>query len=135
MNELLNWGMLGTLAGLSLATVIITSVVSDAFGVQKRWFALVVAALLSVLGTVFNTDLSGASNMVMAWTSVLSLAIINAFVVYTSATGINSIWASGKQASLPQTGNYGGGGDGEVTIMQDVPAAPPATVRTAERWW
>ncbi len=132
MNELIGWDMLGTLAGLSLATVIITSVIVDAFGAQKRWFALVVAVVLSVLGAVFNVDLTNVENPAAAWASLLLLALINSFVVYTSATGINTIWVSGKHAELPIIDSYGGGGDGEATEDQQVTYTTP---RTAARWW
>lgn len=75
---------LATLAGATLATVLIVNVLRLAFGFSARWVALAVAAIINLAVWAFSGVLTGQA---------FFLAILNACVVYLAATGGNQIVA------------------------------------------
>ena len=80
--ELFTWEVLGSLAGATVATVLIVNAVKAATGWSPRWLALAVALVIQLALWTVITDRS--------WPALL-LAIVNAFVVYAAATGGNQI--------------------------------------------
>lgn len=89
-----------TLAGVAAATVIVVNTVRHAFQWSPRWFALVVALVLSLTAWVFWSPRSPEA---------FALAIVNAFVVYAAATGGNQIAfaAFGQPVSMRAYGERG----------------------------
>lgn len=71
-----------TLAGATLATIVIVNAVRHAWGWSPRWFALVVALLVSVAAWFLWSPHTPEA---------FALAVLNTFVIYTAATGGNQI--------------------------------------------
>ena len=76
--ELFTWAWLATVAGCTLATVLVTNGLAAAMGWTARWVALAVAVALMLLATGFSVGLTAET---------LALAVVNGFVVYTAAVG------------------------------------------------
>lgn len=83
-SDLFTWTSLGTLSGLTGATVVVTNTASRAFDWSPKWFGLVVSTVLCVgLAVVNSTVLSG-----------YALALLNACLVYLTAAGASSAGAA-----------------------------------------
>lgn len=93
--ELFTWAELATVAGGALATVLVTNALALALGWQARWVALVVALVISVLATLFTAGPTPEA---------IGLALINAVLMYTAATGGNAIIAGRRQPALQVAG-------------------------------
>lgn len=93
--ELFSWAWLATVAGATLATVLITNGLAAAFDVTARWVALAVALVITLLATAFT----------VGWTAdTLALGIVNGFVVYTAAVGGNQMAAGRHRQQLRMVG-------------------------------
>ena len=75
------WETLATLAGATAATVVVVNVMRAAFQIDARWMALVVALCINASVWLFT----GAA------INDFPLAILNSFVVYAAATGLNQV--------------------------------------------
>lgn len=93
--ELFTWAWLGTVAGCTLATVLVTNGLATALGWSARWVALAVALVLSLLATGFTVGLTA---------DTLALGIVNGFVVYTAAVGGNQIVVGRERQQLRMVG-------------------------------
>ena len=93
--ELFTWAWLATVAGCTLATVLITNGLAAAMGWTARWVALAVAVALMLLATGFSVGLTAET---------LALAVVNGFVVYTAAVGGNQMLAGRHQQQLRMVG-------------------------------
>lgn len=71
-----------TLAGATLATIVIVNAVRHAWGWSPRWFALLTALLISLAAWYLWSPRTPEA---------FALAILNTFVVYMTATGGNQI--------------------------------------------
>jgi hypothetical protein len=80
-STLFTWASLGTLTGLTGATVVVTNAVSRATGWNPAWFGLAVS-LLFCLGLAIAAH--------SEWTDYI-LALLNGCLVYVSAAGTNSV--------------------------------------------
>lgn len=89
-----------TLAGATLATIVIVNAVRHAWGWSPRWFALLTALLISLAAWFL-------------WSSrtpeAFFLSVVNAFLIYTAATGGNQIafGAVGKPQEFRAYGERG----------------------------
>ncbi len=80
--RLLDAAELGTLGGAVLATVVVTNGLCYAFGWSQKYVGLVVSLGVSVAGAVLGGAMSGEQ-----WV----IAVLNGFVIYSSAVGVASI--------------------------------------------
>lgn len=83
--DFFTWQYLGTMAGATLATVLLCNVLHVAFGWRPQWLGLLIACLIQMAVWWFVSDRSISS---------LVLALINGGVVYLAAVGGNQIAAS-----------------------------------------
>lgn len=83
--EFFSWQTLGTVAGATLATVLVVNALKAAFNWSPRWLGLLVAGILQAAVWWFASDQS---------VQALVMALINAFVVYLAAIGGNQIVSS-----------------------------------------
>ncbi len=88
-SELFTWTSLGTLAGLTGATVVVTNAISRAISWNPAWFGLVVSLSLSVALAIVSK--SSPADYI--------LALLNGCLVYVSAAGTSSV---GAAASTPK---------------------------------
>lgn len=79
-NEFFTWGALGSLAGASGATFVITSTLRSAFDWSPKWLGLVVAQIICI-GASVSLGKSGSDSII---------AILNGCLVYLSAVGLAS---------------------------------------------
>lgn len=89
-SELFTWPSLGTLAGSTGATVVVTNAISRATSWNPAWFGLVVANLLSVALAIVSKT-SPADYI---------LALLNGCLVYVSAAGTSSVGAAASSPKL-----------------------------------
>jgi hypothetical protein len=83
-SDLFTWASLGTLSGLTGATVVVTNTAARAFDWSPKWFGLLVATVLCFgIAIVNSTALSG-----------YALAALNACLVYLTAAGASSAGAA-----------------------------------------
>lgn len=81
MNEFFTWAALGTYAGAVLATTLVTQLLKGVGFISKiptRVFSLIVAAIIMLAATFFNTGLTLSNGI---------LCIINAVVVSLASNG------------------------------------------------
>lgn len=83
-SDLFTWASLGTLSGLTGATVVVTNTAARAFDWAPKWLGLAVATVLCV-GLAFMN--SSAING-------YALALLNACLVYLTAAGASSAGAA-----------------------------------------
>lgn len=81
-----------TLTGSSTAVWIITSVVGDLLGSKlkkkaKKWLGLALSIAFMLLAAIFVSE-----KTVLTWV----VALVNAFLVYLTAVGINSVTSQAK---------------------------------------
>lgn len=79
-----------TLTGASGATLLVSNGIQRAFDVNPRWLALAVAELICIFGVVYGHGRP----------SDYVLALINGFLVYSTAVGANQI--TGTSAPTPK---------------------------------
>jgi hypothetical protein len=91
-SDLFTWTSLGTLTGLTGATVVVTNTAARAFGWTPKWFGLAVALVLCVGLAAVRT--SSIEEYV--------LAFLNACLVYLTAAGASS--AGAAAVSPPNAG-------------------------------
>lgn len=99
-NQLFDIGTLGTFAGLTGATVVVTNAVARAINWNRAWFGLIVALVLCVGLTIY---VGGKPVEYL-------LALLNACLVYLSAAGANS--AAAASTSGPQPTDVAAEADG-----------------------
>jgi zinc transporter ZupT len=75
-----------TLAGATLITTVITNTCQHVFNWNPKWFGLLIALLIAVVG-VLMTDSPKLINFFMG--------IINGFLIYASSTGIMQMAGTG----------------------------------------
>ena len=94
-----------TLSGSSISVWIITSVLSDVFGVKIRKFKKIIALILSI-----GLALLGASLTVNPDFVTWIVSLINGFLIYSTSVGINTITSkSVKRSSVqPTSGSFSG---------------------------
>lgn len=81
MEQFFTWATLGTYAGATMATAIITELTKLIPGIKRlhtRLVSYIVALIVLVVATVFGGDVSAAS---------VSLCLVNAVVVALAANG------------------------------------------------
>ena len=100
-SDLFTWTSLGTLSGLTGATVVVTNTAARAFDWAPKWLGLLVATVLCVGLAVMN---SSAING-------YALALLNACLVYLTAAGASS---AGAAAISPKSGGTLESLDGEA---------------------
>jgi uncharacterized membrane protein len=86
-SDLFTWASLGTLSGLTGATVVVTNTAARAFDWSPKWFGLVVAAALCI----------GIAAMNSSPVSGYVLALLNSCLVYLTAAGASSAGAAAVQ--------------------------------------
>jgi hypothetical protein len=99
-----------TAAGATTAVITVTAVLHSLFAkLQARWFALVFSLFLTFAGIGVKQEGYGAASLL--------LAVINAFVIYAAAVGVNNV-----STAAPASGSA---------------AAPsaPGPPRRSYRWW
>jgi hypothetical protein len=100
-SDLFTWASLGTLTGLTGATVVITNAAARAFGWTPKWFGLAVALVLCV-------GLAAANNRGI---DEYVLALLNACLVYLTAAGASSAGAAAidvpKASGAPESTDGG----------------------------
>jgi len=79
---------LSSLAGASMAVYIICGVTQSVFNYNPKWLAFLLSVLLSLLGAYINDT----NDQLLV---KIVLAILNACLIYASATGTNTIVANG----------------------------------------
>ncbi|MBG0808198.1 hypothetical protein IY145_02110 [Methylosinus sp. H3A] len=79
-DQFFTWAALGTLAGASGATFIVTNTLRSAFDWSPKWLGLVVAQGICIGGAV-ALDKQGSDYVI---------AVLNGCLVYLSAVGISS---------------------------------------------
>ncbi len=90
-SDLFTWTSLGTLSGLTGATVVVTNTAARAFDWAPKWLGLLVSTVLCVGLAVMN---SSAING-------YALALLNACLIYLTAAGASS---AGAAAVRPKSG-------------------------------
>lgn len=91
-DDLFSLQQLGTLAGATVATILVTNAI---VAMQPAWPAKIVALFPAILVTVGASLL--LTNPITAGS--VGLALVNAFVVYSAATGGATMLASRNQAT------------------------------------
>lgn len=95
-----------TLSGTSMAVLIITSVLDDLFGrgirkIAKKWIALVLSFVFSLLGATLSTEKG-----LLVWV----VAIVNGFLIYLTSVGWNTFISKGstrKSSQIRKTSTSG----------------------------
>lgn len=93
--EFFSWQTLGTVAGATLATVLVVNALRAAFNWSPQWLGLLVAALLQAAVWWFASDQSAQA---------LVMALINAVVVYLAAIGGNQLVATRQPRDVRAAG-------------------------------
>jgi hypothetical protein len=93
-DEFFTWAALGTLAGASGATFVITNTLRSALGWSPKWLGLAVAQVICI----------GAAAELGKANSDYVIAILNGCLVYLSAVGVASA-SGGAAASAVARGN------------------------------
>lgn len=121
--ELFTLANLGTTAGATAATVVVSNTVQSVVNRSPKWLALVVAQVLVLSVTVF------------AGTVLVSdyfLAMLNGCLVYCSAVGINTMTSPPAQPggqAIPRSAT-------EAGLPQHERASVAHRKRTfSSRWW
>ncbi len=83
-SDLFTWTSLGTLSGLTGATVVVTNTAARAFDWAPKWLGLAIALILCLGLAIMN---SSAING-------YALALLNACLVYLTAAGASSAGAA-----------------------------------------
>ena len=78
----------GTLAGAAGAVYLICSALQRAFNFNPKWLALLLSLFISVAGA-FTTQPAGENIC-----ERMIIAVLNGFLIYTTATGTNQLTAS-----------------------------------------
>lgn len=79
-----------TLAGATVMTTVITNSFQYAFNWNPRWFGLVIAMIIAIVGVVLTGDAKFINYFV---------GVINGFLIYASSTGIMEM--AGSKAPQP----------------------------------
>jgi hypothetical protein len=90
-SDLFTWTSLGTLSGLTGATVVVTNTAARAFDWAPKWLGLLIATVLCVGLAVMNSSAIDG----------YALALLNACLVYLTAAGAS---AAGAAAVSPKPG-------------------------------
>lgn len=83
-------GALGTYSGLSMAVMVVTNGIHSAFGFDQKWLALAVALIVALIATMLRNRPSLVN---------IVYAVLNAFLIFTTAAGINSIGTAAQSAA------------------------------------
>jgi hypothetical protein len=105
-NDFYTVSSLFTLSGSSTAIWIITSVLGDLFksGLKKgtkKWIALILSFVFSLLGATLVTDKN-----LLVWVA----ALVNAFFIYFTSVGLNTVTSKSnarKSSPIRKTGASG----------------------------
>lgn len=90
-NEFYTTSTLFTLGGTSMAVWVITSVFGDVFGEVlgrkmrvrvKKWLALALSLIFALIGASLTSNIS-----VLTWV----VAVVNGFLIYLTAIGLNAV--------------------------------------------
>lgn len=77
VSQFFTWGSLGTLAGATSATFVVTNTIQSAIGWSAKWAGLVIAEVICV-GAAYLAGQSGTDYII---------ALLNGCLVYLSAAG------------------------------------------------
>lgn len=95
MNEFFSWEMLGTFAGCSAATAIITQFLKNLFvKLPTQWLSYIIAVVILFLATLFTGNMTGASAAIVP---------LNAILVSLASNGAYSAVIRAKDGKQPQT--------------------------------
>ncbi len=78
MNEFFTWEMLGTLAGCTLATGLITQFLKNSIKIPTQWLSYIISVIILGAATYFTGSCTPTT---------LSIIPLNAVIVSTSANG------------------------------------------------
>lgn len=88
---------MATLAGASTLTLLISNALQSSLNFNPKWLALAIAQAFSIAGISFTKGVYSGET--------IFVAVVNGFVIYSAAIGIN------------RTGGSGGGGRGAATTQ------------------
>lgn len=95
MDEFFTWEMLGTFAGCSAATAIITQFLKNLFAkLPTQWLSYMIAVVILYLATLFTGSMTGAAAAVIP---------LNAVLVSLSANGAYSAVLRAKNGKPTET--------------------------------
>ena len=114
-NEFFTLEALGTFGGATAATLVISGSVQSLLQIDPRWLAIGVAEIICVAVALLK-----AAGIMDRLPRMLFVAIINGFLVFSAATGLNGMGASLSAKSQ--------------TNVSGVAAAPAATPETRSFW-
>ena len=120
-NDFYTLESLTTFAASAGATTVVSNGIQRALNVNPRWLALAVAEAISI-GTVYFTHASASGQPV---TSDYFLAVLNGFLVYSTAAGskaIGNTLVNGPRETSGVGAERGGTARGE-TAAQHAPAS------------
>jgi hypothetical protein len=84
VSQFFTWGSLGTLAGATSATFVVTNTIQSAIGWSAKWAGLAIAEVIC-LGAAYLAGQSGADYII---------ALLNGCLVYLSAAGATAAGTS-----------------------------------------
>ena len=85
-NDWVTLASVGTFAGATSATTVVSNGIQKAFDFNPRWLGLLIAEVLCV-GLVFTVPYEGSTSL----GGRIVLAVINGFFVFAAASGATSI--------------------------------------------
>lgn len=97
MNEFFSWEMLGTFAGGSAATAIVTQFLKNLFvKLPTQWLSYIIAVIILYLATLFTGNMTGASAAIVP---------LNAILISLASNGAYSAVIRAKDGKSPGTLN------------------------------
>jgi hypothetical protein len=89
-----------TLTGATGAVYVVTSGLQHAFSWNPRWFGLALSLLIALVGTYATQPHLVASYLV---------AVVNGFLIYCTAVGVNSITSTPRDSAAVARGTLNAG--------------------------
>lgn len=93
-NEFFTVESLLTLAGATLITTIITNTVQYAFSWNPKWFGLVIAMIIAMVGVFLSSGYKPLD---------FFIGIINGFFIYANSTGIMQMAGNSRSIAAEKT--------------------------------
>lgn len=82
-----SWASVGTFAGATSITTVVSNGIQRAFAFNRGWLGLAIAELLCVGGVFLFQPAEGSGNLTVR----LFLAVINGFFVFAASAGVSNI--------------------------------------------
>jgi|GEM_PF-2071289 len=120
-NDFLTLGTLGTLAGSSATVYMVCGTLQSVFNWNPKWLALLLSIIISIFIAIATTS------ELAAWIKY-SIAVLNGFLIFATATGANVMRAA---AVIPP----GNGGAGRSANQQTINHPIIKVARTFSTSW